>query len=66
MTEHLETSIKNTSFDVTESNNTIPQEQNQKITKKRKIVIKKTETATEMDKNVLIVFDCIVMTLSLL
>ena len=28
MTEHLETSIENTCFDVTESNNTIPQEQN--------------------------------------
>ena len=36
-----------------ESNNTIPQEQNQKIIKKRKIVIRKTETATEMDENVL-------------
>ena len=53
MTEHLETSIENTSFDVTECNNTISQEQNQKIIKKRKVVIKKTETTSEIDENIL-------------
>ena len=45
MTEHLETSIENTSFDVTESNNTILQEQNQKITKKKKNSIKKNRNS---------------------
>lgn len=51
MTEDLETSIENTEFEFYKSNNTKNEEQ--KITKKRKITIKKTEKTNEIDQDII-------------
>ena len=51
MTEDLETSIENTEFEFNKSNNTKNEEQ--KITKKRKITIKKTEKTNEIDQDII-------------
>ena len=51
MTEDLETSIENTEFEFSKSNNTSNEEQ--KITKKRKITIKKTEKTSEVDQDII-------------